>query len=232
MNSTRHWLDVPIAQNPAPPLPSTLPGEDRTLGSGLFVDLVPSSCWFVDARSCLSDRDGQRVRVMVLDRAAHRCEVCGAPRDERVRRRLEVHERWTFDDAARVQALRRLICLCSDCHAATHFGLAGVRGLAPAARAHLVAVTGMTEDQAARHVAEAYATWHERSASTWTLDLSLLTGVGVAVPPQDGAARVAAAAAGHAGDRLGTPRSAKSRAAVAACLRAHRIDAPPQPSPS
>lgn len=29
---------------PRPPIPATLPGEDRTFGAGLFVDLVPSSC--------------------------------------------------------------------------------------------------------------------------------------------------------------------------------------------
>jgi hypothetical protein len=27
------------------PLPYDLPGEDRALGSGLFVDLVPKTCW-------------------------------------------------------------------------------------------------------------------------------------------------------------------------------------------
>ncbi|MGV2917042.1 DUF5710 domain-containing protein [Streptomyces alfalfae] len=38
----------------APDVPDLLPGEDRTLGNGLFVDLVPSSCWFTNIRSCVT----------------------------------------------------------------------------------------------------------------------------------------------------------------------------------
>jgi hypothetical protein len=29
---------------------------------------------------------------------------------------MEAHERWAYDDRAGVQALRRLIYLCNDCH--------------------------------------------------------------------------------------------------------------------
>jgi hypothetical protein len=32
-----------------PDLPGLLPGEDRQFGRGLFVDLVPESCWFTNA---------------------------------------------------------------------------------------------------------------------------------------------------------------------------------------
>jgi len=31
-----------------PDVPQVLPGEDRTFGSGLFIDLVPRSCWFTN----------------------------------------------------------------------------------------------------------------------------------------------------------------------------------------
>ena len=39
-----------------PPVPQLLPGEDRTLGTGLFVDLVPQTCWFTNVRSCVSEQ--------------------------------------------------------------------------------------------------------------------------------------------------------------------------------
>jgi hypothetical protein len=39
-----------------------------------------------------------------------------------------VHERWDYDDATGVQALRRLLALCRGCHASTHYGLAEVQG--------------------------------------------------------------------------------------------------------
>src|SRR5215831_6639908 len=101
--NSRLWLDVPFAEKDeakalgarwdpkarswyAPPdrsaavarwtpLPDLLPGEDREFGSGLFVDLVPSSCWFTNVRSCISEQDWERLRRMIVSRAGQRCEV-------------------------------------------------------------------------------------------------------------------------------------------------------------
>ncbi|GAA1874327.1 hypothetical protein GCM10009751_37340 [Myceligenerans crystallogenes] len=168
-----------------PDIPDLLPGEDRNLGSGLFVDLVPASCWFTNVRSCVSEKDWERLRRMITRRAQFRCEVCGAGEDRETRRWLEAHERWTYDDAARTQRLARLICLCTDCHTATHFGRAQVVGVADAALVHLRAVTGMNQAEADAHIAEAFHVWEERSRWTWDLDLSILTDAGVAIrrPP-------------------------------------------------
>lgn len=178
-------------------LPDPLPGEDRTLGSGLFVDLVPSTCWFTNARSCLEPRDWQRIRRLVTTRAGQRCEICSAPPDSQRSRWLEVHERWKYDDSARIQHLRRLICLCAPCHTVTHFGYAMVRGRDAEAMAHLRQVTGMGASAARDHVDAAFATWEHRSRFTWTLDLSILTDAGITAQP-----------APAAGDRIETARSA------------------------
>ncbi len=169
-----------------PEVPDPLPGEDRTFGSGLFVDLVPSSCWFTNVRSCIAEGDWERLRRMLLRRAGYRCEICGRDEDRELKRWLEAHERWSYDEARSTQVLRRLICLCSDCHRTTHFGLAQVRGQADAAYEHLRVVTGMTVAQVKAHVRDAFALWERRSARAWTLDLSLLTDVGItlAEPPQ------------------------------------------------
>ncbi|WP_017594916.1 DUF5710 domain-containing protein [Nocardiopsis potens] len=178
----------------APDVPDLLPGEDRSLGSGLYVDLVPSTCWFTNVRSCVPQRDWERLRRMVVGRAGRRCEVCGAAAAPAERTWLEVHERWTYDPASRVQALRRLICLCTPCHTVTHFGLAQVRGRAAEALAHLREVTGMTDAQAREHVDDAFTVWEARSALAWTLDLSMLTSAGVEVsPPPEALARAEAA---------------------------------------
>ena len=98
-------------------LPDLLPGEDRSFGSGLFVDLVPQSCWFTNVRTCVAAADWDRVRQMVFRRAGDRCgcEACGRDRDPETGVRMEARERWYFDDARGVQVLRRLICLCSGC---------------------------------------------------------------------------------------------------------------------
>jgi hypothetical protein len=86
MAGERIWLDVPYQEkdeanslgarcghgrSPARGSPprELLPGEDRSFGSGLFVDLVPSSCWFTNVRSCVDRRDWERLRRMVTTRA-------------------------------------------------------------------------------------------------------------------------------------------------------------------
>jgi hypothetical protein len=79
---------------------------------------------------------------MITRRAEQKCEACGADEDRVLRRRLEVDEGWAYDDHTGVQTLRRLICLCSDCHTTTHIGFANVTGCAQHALAHLRTVTG------------------------------------------------------------------------------------------
>jgi len=170
-------------RTPPAELPDLLPGEDRRFGQSLFVDLVPRSCWFTNVRSCVARKDWDRLRLMIYERAGNRCEVCGTAPGASGKPRLEAHERWNFDEATRTQTLKRLICLCSNCHMVTHFGLAQVRGLEARALAHLLKVTGMTETQGWRHVQSAFLTWQQRSAHLWELDLSILTTAGITLAP-------------------------------------------------
>ncbi|WP_297621657.1 UvrD-helicase domain-containing protein [Nocardia sp.] len=204
----RHGLDLGglawVRQHPdgrpgtvRPNVPELLPGEDRSLGSGLFVDLVPDSCWFTNVRSCVDTKDWERLRRMVNNRAGHRCEICGRGKDSATRRWLEAHERWAYDDTTGVQSLRRIILLCTDCHQTTHFGFAQINGRESHALAHLMKVTGMTADEAQQHIADAFRTWNRRSARVWRLDLSILTGAGVTIAPPPAAAERAVVAGQH-----------------------------------
>ncbi len=164
-------------------LPDLLPGEDRSFGDGLFVDLVPASCWFTNVRSCVATGDWERLRRMITRRAGRRCEICGRGEDRDRRRWLEAHERWHYDDRARTQSLRRLICLCTDCHTTTHFGFAQVKGIDGQALAHLREVTGMSARQADDHIDAAFELWERRSKYTWALDLSVLTDAAITIAP-------------------------------------------------
>lgn len=199
---------------PRPAVPDRLPGEDRQFGSGLFVDMVPRTCWFTNVRTCVSERDWERLRRMILGRADHRCEACGAGEDRKLRRWLEAHERWSYDDNTGTQTLRRLICLCTPCHLVTHLGHATITGRSDEALAHLREVTGMSPSEVSRHVDEAGRLWTERSARHWALDLRILTDAGVTLRRPDGpqqradtaqrtfaAHRTRAAGGGHTGAR-------------------------------
>jgi hypothetical protein len=165
-------------------IPELLPGEDRSFGRGLFIDLVPSTCWFTNVRSCVDEGQWNALRTMVYRRAGNRCEACGVPRG-RDRQRLEARERWEYDEDNYTQTLRRLIALCWSCHRATHFGFAEVTGTSAEAKAHLRAVNGWSAGEADTHIAWAFALWERRSAREWQLDLSILTNAGITVaePP-------------------------------------------------
>jgi len=162
-----------------PELPTLLPGEDRTFGSGLFVDLVPESCWFTNVRSCVDKTDWDRLRRMIYDRADNQCEACGARRDPAAQVWLEAHERWSYDDTTRTQRLRRLVTLCSPCHLATHFGFAQISGKDAQALSQLMTINNWTRQAANDHVAAAARRWAVRSKHDWHLDLTMLTDAGV-----------------------------------------------------
>lgn len=185
--AARRWFD-PKPPNAGldrwaarPPIPEVLPGEDRAFGDGLFVDLIPRTCWFTNVRTCVTPQDWERLRRPIFRRAGYVCEACGVAEDRVERRWLEAHERWHFDERTGVQSLRRLISLCSPCHLVTHFGYANVQGRTDEALAHLRKVNGLTLPEALAHVYAAEDVWIARSARVWELDLSILTDVGITV---------------------------------------------------
>jgi len=178
-----------------PDVPDLLPGEDRTFGAGLFVDPIPSSCWFTNVRSCVDKRDWERLRRMIVDRAGGKCEACGRVPDRSQRQWTEAHERWEYDAERSVQSLRWLICLCTACHQTTHFGLAQIQGKEDEAMANLMAVNDWTRSAAELHVRQAFETWSSRCDIDWDLDLSILTDAGLRIgtPTSRAARRVQAA---------------------------------------
>ena len=100
-----------------------------------------------------------------------------------------------------MQSLRRLICLCTDCHTVTHFGLATIKGRDAQALRHLREVTGFSADDAQLLVEGAFELWHQRSRFSWELDLGILTDAGVTVRRPPAASERAGAAAWELGVR-------------------------------
>ena len=124
--------------------PIYLEGEDRTFGgSNLFIDLVPSSCWFSNVRSCIHPKDWDRVRKYIYERVNYCCECCGInTMNDKTNGQLEAHERWSYDNKKKIQKLMRIIALCHQCHQSTHMGLAGILGKKDEAIEHLKSVRG------------------------------------------------------------------------------------------
>lgn len=149
-------------------------GEDRFFGgSRLFVDLIPKTCWFTNVRYAVDPDDWDRLRRFIYRRAYYRCECCDT------RAPIEAHERWHFDERRKIQTLMRIIALCKPCHEATHIGLARIKGRGEAAMTHLMAVTGMNNQQAKQHIEDAFILWEKRNQHEWVLDLSIITNSGI-----------------------------------------------------
>jgi 5-methylcytosine-specific restriction endonuclease McrA len=137
----------------------------------LYVDLIPQSSWLDNVRSAVSQSEWRAITKIVFDRAEHRCQVCnGVGRKHAV----EAHERWTYDLENRVQRLVEIVALCPTCHRATHIGLADRLGLGVGARSQLRRVNKWSDAQVAKHIDEAFSTWHERSKIDWVVDISFL----------------------------------------------------------
>ena len=142
----------------------------------LTIELVPQTCWFSNVRDQVSPGDWKRIRSEVYENASRRCEICGGRGPKHP---VECHEVWEYDEAAGIQRLVRMIALCPACHEVKHMGLAGIRGRADLARAHLAKINGWIPESADRYVEEAFAVWRSRSARPWSLDISSLAAYGI-----------------------------------------------------
>lgn len=95
--------------------------KEETASLRLTVEPVPKTAANMSLKRRLDSGWG-KLRGEVLARDGHRCRVCGAgPADEGGSSRLECHEEWAYDEAARVQRLDDLITLCSRCHHVKHW---------------------------------------------------------------------------------------------------------------
>jgi hypothetical protein len=149
-------------------------GEDRTFGGNeLFVDLIPSTCWFTNVRYCIHPGDWDRVRKFVYERVNYICECCGI-NTKLNNIQLDAHERWLYNNDAHTQKLIRIVALCSDCHQTTHIGLAGIKGKRYEAMKHLQTIRNFTEEECNEHIEEAFKIWRDRCKFEWNLDISLI----------------------------------------------------------
>lgn len=133
----------------------------------LYIDLVPSNTWFENLRSILKKDEWDTIRKYIYKRANNKCEICG---EKGLKHPVEAHERWSFDENAKIQVLMGIQALCPSCHEATHFGLAGIRGRSESAKQHIMRINKWIDEEFEAHYNEAVNKWQNRSKKSWTLD--------------------------------------------------------------
>lgn len=152
-----------------------------TPNARLTVELVPSTAWWSNVRSNVPAKDWNICKRFVRNRSGDRCEVCGG---RGPRWPVEAHEIWQYDanPDGGVQTLVGLIALCPDCHLVKHIGRAFKVGQGQRALTHLMTVNGWSEDDTEHYVDAAFELWSQRSLMPWTLDISMLSLLGITPP--------------------------------------------------
>lgn len=83
----------------------------------LTIEPVPECNWGISLAQLLPRPIWNDIRHEVYSRFDYTCGVC-----KTTSRRLHCHERWNYDDRARIQKLAGFQCLCEDCHDIKHWG--------------------------------------------------------------------------------------------------------------
>ncbi len=136
----------------------------------LDFELVPDSCWYSNLRSMLSKAQWDFIRKDAYARAEGKCMICGRPA-----KRLEAHERWSYDISTQTQKLEDVIAVCHTCHSVIHIGRTQLVGDEEAAIKHFCRVNKCSYADYVKALGEANRLHQERNkVSEWKLDLSYL----------------------------------------------------------
>lgn len=137
----------------------------------LTIELVPSTVWFKNLRSELSDKEWDILRKESYKKSNYKCEVCSGVGPKWP---VECHEVWEYDEENNIQTLINLISLCDKCHQVKHIGLAEMQGYYEDAKKHLSKINNMTLDEANDYITKCFAVWKKRSLKEWTINLDWL----------------------------------------------------------
>lgn len=136
----------------------------------LEFELVPDSCWYSNLRSILTREQWDTVRRDAYARAKGRCMICGA-----ITRRLEAHEKWSYQEDKGIQKLEDVVAVCSACHSVIHIGRTQLVGDERAACEHYMKVNGVSYSEYRRALGRANEDHRRRNAvKEWLLDLTWL----------------------------------------------------------
>jgi len=83
----------------------------------LTIESIPESTWGVSLANLLPRAVWDSLRREVYSSFNYTCAICGS-----TDKTLHCHEKWSYDDKARIQRLVGFQCLCEDCHAIKHWG--------------------------------------------------------------------------------------------------------------
>ncbi|MBR4943618.1 MAG: HNH endonuclease [Clostridia bacterium] len=136
----------------------------------LTFELVPEECWYCNLRSILKAKDWDTVRRDAYARANGRCMICGRPA-----KRLEAHEKWSYDEERAVQKLEDVVALCHNCHEVKHISRTQLIGRGAEAMEHFMKVNKCSQMEYHSALGEANEEYFRRNrVEGWSTDISWL----------------------------------------------------------
>ena len=137
----------------------------------LNFEIVPTGAWNNNVRTVLSKKAWDYIRNDAYARASGKCSICG-----RAVKRLEAHERWSYNKETAKQKLEDVIAICHACHSVIHIGRTQLLGYEDDAIKHFKKVNNC--DYQGYIKALTVATNESVELSTvgeWNLDLTWLS---------------------------------------------------------
>lgn len=140
----------------------------------LKFELVPDGCWYSNLRTILKPKMWDVVRRDAYARANGKCAICNRPA-----KRLEAHERWSYDEKNCIQKLEDVIAVCHACHGVIHIGRTQLTGNEEKAAAHFMRVNKCNYAEYRKALGTANLEHQRRNEiSEWAIDLSYLNKYG------------------------------------------------------
>ena len=136
----------------------------------LTFEMVPEECWYSNLRSILKPKDWDVVRRDAYARANGRCMIC-----KRYAKRLEAHEKWSYDEARALQKLEDVVALCHACHEVKHISRTQLMGRGMEAMEHFQKVNDCSQMEFHLALQEANEEYFKRNrVEGWVTDISWL----------------------------------------------------------
>ena len=136
----------------------------------LTFEMVPEECWYSNLRSILKPKDWDVVRRDAYARANGRCMIC-----KRYAKRLEAHEKWSYDEARALQKLEDVVALCHACHEVKHISRTQLMGRGMDAMEHFQKVNDCSQMEFHLALQEANEEYFKRNrVEGWVTDISWL----------------------------------------------------------
>ena len=136
----------------------------------LTFEMVPEECWYSNLRSILKPKDWDIVRRDAYARANGRCTICG-----RYTKRLEAHEKWSYDETQALQKLEDVVALCHSCHEVKHISRTQLMGRGMEAMEHFMKVNRCSQMDFHAALQEANDEYFRRNrVEGWVTDVTWL----------------------------------------------------------